>query len=62
MFLGEELLMAQMFMQTMRSLMFLSLRCAAFVKVTPESANISLNLFNITCGETKAFVFELNVF
>ncbi len=54
--------MAQMFMQTMRSLMFLSLRCAAFVKVTPESANISLNLFNITCGETKAFVFELNVF
>ncbi len=60
MFLGEELLTAQIFMQTTRSLMFLSLRCAAFVKVT--AANISLNLFNITCDETKAFVFELNVF
>lgn len=48
MFLGEELLTAQMFMQTGRRLMFLSLRCAVFVKVTAESPNISLNVFNNT--------------
>lgn len=60
----EELLTAQMFMKTARSWMFLSpsLKCEASLKVMAESTNISLNVFNNTCREMKAFAFELNLF